>query len=137
MIAAKSYERWAQEIAESYPFHPGLHELFARFRENPGFQVWPDVATCRGPRTVCRVDRHDLAVDQPMEQVAQRGEALLDGGCRQLARRRLVSCPAGRRPRRDALRVVRRRGLATVGRLRRSPLTRIPTLQRLRVSGRH
>jgi Protein of unknown function (DUF499) len=33
-----SYERWAQEIAESYPFHPGLHELFARFRENPGFQ---------------------------------------------------------------------------------------------------
>jgi hypothetical protein len=33
-----SYERWAQEIPESYPFHPGLHELFARFRENPGFQ---------------------------------------------------------------------------------------------------
>ena len=33
-----SYERWAQEIPESYPFHPGLHDLFARFRENPGFQ---------------------------------------------------------------------------------------------------
>ena len=33
-----SFERWAQEISESYPFHPGLHELFARFRENPGFQ---------------------------------------------------------------------------------------------------
>jgi hypothetical protein len=33
-----TYERWAQEIPESYPFHPGLHELFARFRENPGFQ---------------------------------------------------------------------------------------------------
>ena len=34
----ESYERWAQEISQSYPFHPGLHELFARFRENPGFQ---------------------------------------------------------------------------------------------------
>ena len=33
-----SFERWAQEIPDSYPFHPGLHELFARFRENPGFQ---------------------------------------------------------------------------------------------------
>ena len=33
-----SYERWALEIPDSYPFHPGLHELFARFRENPGFQ---------------------------------------------------------------------------------------------------
>ena len=33
-----SYERWARDIGESYPFHPGLHELFARFRENPNFQ---------------------------------------------------------------------------------------------------
>ena len=33
-----SYERWAQEVAASYPFHPGLHELFARFRENKDFQ---------------------------------------------------------------------------------------------------
>jgi hypothetical protein len=33
-----SYDRWAQEISASYPFHPGLHELFARFRENPDFQ---------------------------------------------------------------------------------------------------
>jgi hypothetical protein len=37
-VIPESYERWAQEISESYPFHPGLHELFARFRENPGFQ---------------------------------------------------------------------------------------------------
>jgi hypothetical protein len=37
-VVPGSYERWALEIAESYPFHPGLHELFARFRENPGFQ---------------------------------------------------------------------------------------------------
>jgi hypothetical protein len=33
-----SYERWAQEVSASYPFHPGLHELFARFRENKDFQ---------------------------------------------------------------------------------------------------
>jgi hypothetical protein len=37
-VIPESYGRWAQEISESYPFHPGLHELFARFRENPGFQ---------------------------------------------------------------------------------------------------
>jgi len=37
-VVAESYQRWAPEISESYPFHPGLHELFARFRENPGFQ---------------------------------------------------------------------------------------------------
>lgn len=34
----QSYERWAQEVAASYPFHPGLHELFARFRENKDYQ---------------------------------------------------------------------------------------------------
>ncbi|MCM8594871.1 DUF499 domain-containing protein [Accumulibacter sp.] len=32
------YERWAAEIMDTYPFHPGMQELFARFRENPGFQ---------------------------------------------------------------------------------------------------
>jgi predicted AAA+ superfamily ATPase len=32
------YERWAAEIPDAYPFHPGMHELFARFRENLGFQ---------------------------------------------------------------------------------------------------
>jgi hypothetical protein len=37
-VMPSSFERWAQEVPESYPFHPGLHELFARFRENPGFQ---------------------------------------------------------------------------------------------------
>jgi predicted AAA+ superfamily ATPase len=31
----ESYERWAPEVAASYPFHPGLHELFARFRSAP------------------------------------------------------------------------------------------------------
>ncbi|MFZ1101288.1 MAG: DUF499 domain-containing protein [Hyphomicrobiaceae bacterium] len=37
-IVPESYERWAQEVAAAYPFHPGLHELFARFRENEDFQ---------------------------------------------------------------------------------------------------
>jgi hypothetical protein len=37
-VMPESYQRWAREISQSYPFHPGLHELFARFRENPGFQ---------------------------------------------------------------------------------------------------
>ena len=32
------YERWAGELIETYPFHPGLQDMFARFRENPGFQ---------------------------------------------------------------------------------------------------
>ncbi len=31
-------EKFAQQIAESYPFHPALRDLYARFRENPGFQ---------------------------------------------------------------------------------------------------
>lgn len=32
------HERWAYEVLDTYPFHPGLQELFARFRENQGFQ---------------------------------------------------------------------------------------------------
>jgi len=31
-------ERWAAEVPTTYPFHPGMQDLFARFRENPGFQ---------------------------------------------------------------------------------------------------
>jgi hypothetical protein len=37
-IVPESYERWAQEVVDAYPFHPGLRELFARFRENEDFQ---------------------------------------------------------------------------------------------------
>ena len=33
-----SYDRWAADVTASYPFPPGLHELFARFRENKDFQ---------------------------------------------------------------------------------------------------
>lgn len=29
---------WAAQILDTYPFHPGLQDLLARFRENPGFQ---------------------------------------------------------------------------------------------------
>jgi hypothetical protein len=41
------------------------------------------------PHRVRWVDRHDLAVDQPVEQMPQRGEPPLYRGCRKLARRRL------------------------------------------------
>jgi hypothetical protein len=32
------FEGWAAQITDTYPFHPGMQDLFARFRENPGFQ---------------------------------------------------------------------------------------------------
>ena len=33
-----SPEQFAAEVAESYPFHPAIRDLYARFRENQGFQ---------------------------------------------------------------------------------------------------
>lgn len=33
-----SPEKLTQLIRESYPFHPAIRDLYARFRENPGFQ---------------------------------------------------------------------------------------------------
>jgi hypothetical protein len=32
------FEGWAAQIADTYPFHPGMQDLLARFRENSGFQ---------------------------------------------------------------------------------------------------
>jgi len=37
-ITAQSPEKFAQLIQGSYPFHPAIKDLYARFRENPGFQ---------------------------------------------------------------------------------------------------
>ena len=37
-ITAQSPETFAQLIQNSYPFHPAIKDLYARFRENPGFQ---------------------------------------------------------------------------------------------------
>ncbi len=37
-ITNLSPEKFAQQIKESYPFHPAIRDLYARFRENPGFQ---------------------------------------------------------------------------------------------------
>jgi len=37
-ITAQSPEQFAQLIKSSYPFHPAIKDLYARFRENPGFQ---------------------------------------------------------------------------------------------------
>jgi hypothetical protein len=37
-ITAQSPEQFAQLVKSSYPFHPAIRDLYARFRENPGFQ---------------------------------------------------------------------------------------------------
>ena len=37
-ITNQSPEQFAQQIEESYPFHPGIKGRYTRFRENPGFQ---------------------------------------------------------------------------------------------------
>jgi hypothetical protein len=37
-ITAQSPEQFAQLIQASYPFHPAIKDLYARFRENQGFQ---------------------------------------------------------------------------------------------------
>lgn len=33
-----SPEKFVQQVRNSYPFHPAIKDLYARFRENPGFQ---------------------------------------------------------------------------------------------------
>ncbi|PYI88546.1 MAG: glycosyl transferase, partial [Verrucomicrobia bacterium] len=37
-ITAQSPEQFAQLVKSSYPFHPAIKDLYARFRENQGFQ---------------------------------------------------------------------------------------------------
>ncbi len=37
-ITNASPEKFAQQICDSYPFHFSIKDLYARFRENPGFQ---------------------------------------------------------------------------------------------------
>ncbi len=37
-LTAASAQTLRAEIMSSYPFHPGIRDLFARFRENPSFQ---------------------------------------------------------------------------------------------------
>lgn len=37
-ITKASPERFAEQLKESYPFHFAIRDLYARFRENPGFQ---------------------------------------------------------------------------------------------------
>ena len=37
-ITSESPEEFGNRIASSYPFHPGIRDLYARFRENQGFQ---------------------------------------------------------------------------------------------------
>jgi hypothetical protein len=37
-VTNASPEQFAQQITASYPFHPAIRDLYARFKENPGFQ---------------------------------------------------------------------------------------------------
>lgn len=37
-ITSESPEQFAARIEAAYPFHPAIRDLYARFRENPGFQ---------------------------------------------------------------------------------------------------
>ncbi len=37
-ITSESPEQFSARIQVSYPFHPAIRDLYARFRENPGFQ---------------------------------------------------------------------------------------------------
>lgn len=37
-VTNASPEQFATQITASYPFHPSIRDLYARFRENPGFQ---------------------------------------------------------------------------------------------------
>jgi len=37
-VTNASPEQFAARVAESYPFHPSIRDLYARFKENPGFQ---------------------------------------------------------------------------------------------------
>lgn len=37
-ITTETPEAFSRAVRESYPFHPGLKDLLARFKENPGFQ---------------------------------------------------------------------------------------------------
>ena len=37
-VTNASPEQFAARVVESYPFHPALRDLYARFKENPGFQ---------------------------------------------------------------------------------------------------
>jgi len=37
-ITTQSPEQFGQQVQKSYPFHPAIKDLYARFRENPGFQ---------------------------------------------------------------------------------------------------
>ncbi len=93
------FERWASEIMDTYPFHPGMQELFARFRENPGFQqtretlrlarrmvagIWQDQS--RAPALIHPhdVDFNDGDVDTMLDRI---NPSLLNARARDVAAR--------------------------------------------------
>jgi hypothetical protein len=75
-LTTASPDNLRAEIARSYPFHPGIRDLFARFRENPGFQqtralirimriVVADLWTSRDASRQYLIGAHDLDLHRP------------------------------------------------------------------------
>ena len=75
-LTTASPEHVRTEIIRSYPFHPGIRDLFARFRENPGFQqtralirimriVVADLWDSGAARDRYLIAAHDLDLHQP------------------------------------------------------------------------
>ena len=94
-VTNASPEQFAADVKESYPFHPAIRDLYARFRENQGFQqtrglirlmrivvsrIWATEGY--GPRPVSdRRPRHrpgepgDAHRDQPDQQHARQRDS--------------------------------------------------------------
>ena len=71
-VTNASPEQFAAQVAESYPFHPAIRDLYGRFRENQGFQQTRGlirlmrIAVARiwaADRDPCLVAAHDLDLE--------------------------------------------------------------------------
>ena len=81
-VTNASPEQFARQVADSYPFHPAIRDLYARFRENQGFQqtrglirlmrivvsrIW---ASDRDPYLIAAQDL-DLASQETLSEINQ------------------------------------------------------------------
>ena len=90
-VTNASPEQFAADVAQSYPFHPALRDLYARFRENQGFQQTRGLIRLMrivvsrvfpGAQVGVHGFRHRLAVrgDVVGDGVLERGVDLVDFG---------------------------------------------------------
>ena len=83
-VTNASPEQFARSIAEAYPFHPAIRDLYARFKENPGFQqtrglirlmrivasgLWRDYSDTRYLISAHDIDLNDREVSSEINQV--------------------------------------------------------------------